>query len=307
MKKKIFITFAVVIIILVVILGFAVNYLFNYAVVSGKKEFIKSDSPLKQEKKWAFSQGQSKEISILSDDGLKLSGKYIENKTKTKTDKVAVVAHGYMGEGNAMGDYAKIFYDLGYDVLIPDNRGHGKSEGKYVGFGWLDRLDYLKWLDEILRIKGKSADIGLFGVSMGASTVMMTSGESLPQQVKWLIADCGFESVDKELVFQLNDMFSLPAFPLIPLTSAYTKIRAGYSFYEASATKQLKKNNLPLLLIHGKKDDFVPIEAAYTLYNATKGPKQLEVFDDAKHATSFKSDPKRYKKAIKEFVLPMEN
>lgn len=300
MKKRIFVTILIICSILVLVLGISVNYLFNYAIVTGKKEFIKQENPVKLEKKWAFSTNHSENLKITSNDNLKLSAKFISQEKPSK--KVAIVAHGYMSEGNAMADYAKMFFDMGYNVLVPDNRGHGKSEGKYVGFGWQDRIDYLKWIHQMIEKNGEDCEIVLFGVSMGASTIMMTSGEKLPEQVKALIADCGFNSVANELSYQLKEMFGLPAFPLIPLTSLYTKIRVGYSFYEASALKQLEKNKLPLLLIHGDQDDFIPVEFVYTLKEATKGEKQVEIFKGAKHATSFNSDSKRYKKIVKIFL-----
>ena len=137
---------------------------------------------------------------------------------------------------------------------------------------------------------------------MGASTVMMTSGEELPPQVKLVIADCGYDTVKNELSYQLKEMFNLPAFPLIPLTSAYSKIKAGYSFNEASATERLKKNHLPILLIHGDKDTFVPTEFVYSLYDAANEPKELVIFEGADHAESFKSDKEKYKKTISEFL-----
>ena len=300
MKKKIIITFCVFFVLIVAGLGFGVNYMFNYAIVSGDKDFIKSENVAKLEKKWAFSEGNLSERSIMSDDGLKLNARYVTQPKETNT--TVIVAHGYMSDGLAMGQYAEMFYKMGYDVLVPDNRGHGTSEGKYVGFGWLDRLDYVKWIDEVLKEKGAEEEIILFGVSMGASTVMMTSGEKLPPQVKLIIADCGYDTVQNELTYQLDEMFSLPAFPIVPLTSMYTDMKVGYNFKEASASKQLAKNKLPLLLIHGDKDTFVPTKFVYNLYDATKGPKEMVLFEGADHAESFKSNPEKYETTITEFI-----
>ncbi|MEG0254263.1 MAG: alpha/beta hydrolase [Vagococcus sp.] len=300
MKKRIIIIFSVLFVCLLIGLGYGVHYLFDFAVVSGEKEFIKQENTVKLEQKWKFSDNHLEKIKIKSNDDLSLSARLISQEKQSK--KVAIVAHGYMSEGYAMPDYANMFYEMGYDVLVPDNRGHGESEGKYVGFGWQDRMDYQQWIEKMIQLNGEDIDIVLFGVSMGASTVMMTSGETLPHQVKAIIADCGYTSVADELSYQLNDMFNLPSFPLIPLTSLYTKVLVGYSFYEASTVEQLKKNKLPLLLIHGDQDDFVPTEFVYTLRDATKGSKQVEIFKGANHATSFKTDSKRYKKLVKSFL-----
>lgn len=110
---------------------------------------------------------------------------------------------------------------------MPDARGHGKSEGDYIGFGWDERKDYLQWINRIIK-KDPQSEIVLHGVSMGAATVMMTSGEKLPDNVKAFVEDCGYSSVKGELGYQLKEMFNLPAFPLIPVTSLVTKVRAGY-------------------------------------------------------------------------------
>lgn len=191
-----------------------------------------------------------------------------------KSDKTVIVAHGYMGNAETMANYAKMFHDLGYNVLVPDARGHGRSEGDYIGFGWPERKDYVQWIDKILAETGQSQQIVLYGVSMGLATVMMTSGEKLPNNVKAIIEDCGYSSVDEELAYQLKDMFNLPSFPLIQVTSLITKIRAGYFLGEASAVDQLTKNTKPMLFIHGDADTFVPYNMLAKVYLCNKGTKR---------------------------------
>ncbi|AQP54519.1 alpha/beta hydrolase [Vagococcus penaei] len=300
MKKILVIILVVIVIIVVGGLGYATNYLFNYAIVPGEKDFLAKQDNIQQEKEWKFAQKKLTDVTLKSHDGLTLSGTWVNQEKTTK--KIAIVAHGYMQNASTMGQYAELFYRLGYDVLVPDNRAHGKSEGEYVGFGWLDRLDYLQWIDEVIQTKGKDCEIVLFGVSMGAATVMMTSGEKLPSQVKAIVEDCGYDSVTNELAHQLKEMFHIPAFPLIPLTSLYTQIRAGYSFNQASAVKQLANNHLPTLFIHGDKDKFVPTSMVYKLYDATKGPKELIIFEGSGHAKSLADHPKEYEKVISNFL-----
>ena len=115
-----------------------------------------------------------------------------------------------------MSPYAYKYYTLGYHLLMPDLRGHGKSEGNYIGMGWHDRLDILKWIEFILK-EDKEAEILLHGVSMGAATVMMVSGEDLPPNVKVIIEDCGYTSAKDQLSYKLKSMFKLPSFPFINL------------------------------------------------------------------------------------------
>ncbi len=199
--------------------------------------------------------------------------------------------------------YAKYYHEaLGFNVLMPDARGHGKSEGDYIGFGWHERKDTAQWIDYVLDRNGTDNEIALHGVSMGSATVLMTSGEDLPEQVKTVIADCGYTSALDILSYQLGEMYSLPSFPLIQSTSLLTKIRAGFSFAEASALEQVKKTSLPIFFIHGKEDAFVPVEMVYELYEAANGEKELYIVPDAEHGNAYDADPETYENKVKEFL-----
>ncbi|MGA5591434.1 alpha/beta hydrolase [Enterococcus mundtii] len=289
-----------------VVLVFAGNYFYNYAVVPSEKDFLEGDTPgttktneESSAQSWFANPDNRKEWQQTSTDGLKLSAIYLP---ATDSHKTAIVAHGYMGNAETMANYAKMFHDLGYNVLVPDARGHGKSEGDYIGFGWHERKDYVKWIDQVLETNGQSEEIVLYGISMGAATVMMTSGESLPTNVKAIIEDCGYSSVNEELAYQLNELFSLPPFPLIQVTSLMTKIRAGYFFGEADAIKQLEKNQLPMLFIHGDADTFVPYEMLDKVYQATNGPKEKYIVPGAEHAKAYSIDPDNYQKTVSSFL-----
>ncbi|GKS54278.1 alpha/beta hydrolase [Enterococcus mundtii] len=289
-----------------VVLVFAGNYFYNYAVVPSEKDFLEGDTPgttktneESSAQSWFANPDNRKEWQQISTDGLKLSAIYLP---ATDSHKTAIVAHGYMGNAETMANYAKMFHDLGYNVLVPDARGHGKSEGDYIGFGWHERKDYVKWIDQVLETNGQSEEIVLYGISMGAATVMMTSGESLSTNVKAIIEDCGYSSVNEELAYQLNELFSLPPFPLIQVTSLMTKIRAGYFFGEADAIKQLEKNQLPMLFIHGDADTFVPYEMLDKVYQATNGPKEKYIVPGAEHAKAYSIDPENYQKTVSSFL-----
>ena len=293
-----------IILILVIVLIAAGNYFYSYAVVPAKKDFLASGSEKKSAERiraedWFNDKNNRSDWQLTSNDGLKLSAYYLP--AKKEQHKTAIIAHGYMGQATDMPHYAKIYHDLGYNVLMPDARGHGKSEGDYIGFGWDERKDYLQWINRIIK-KDPQSEIVLHGVSMGAATVMMTSGEKLPDNVKAFVEDCGYSSVKGELGYQLKEMFNLPAFPLIPVTSLVTKVRAGYFFGEADTIKQLKKNTRPMLFIHGDKDDFVPYFMLDEVYKATKGPKEQYVVHGAKHAEALSSNPSMYQKKVTEFI-----
>lgn len=305
MKRWIKIIIALVVLIVVVLIG-AGLYFYNYAVVPSEKDFLADDTPgtnveKSPEETWFKEEGNREYWTITSDDGLKLQAIYLP--AKQKSDKTVIIAHGYMGNAETMGKFAKMYYDWGYNVLVPDARGHGKSEGDYIGFGWPERKDYLKWIDESIEKNGNDTQITLYGISMGAATVMMTSGEKLPENVKAIVEDCGYSSVNEELTYQLNDLFGLPPFPLVPVTSVITKVRAGYFFGEANTVKQLEKNQLPMLFIHGEADNFVPFSMLDEVYEATNGPKEKYIVPGAEHAKAYSVNPEKYKETVQSFLV----
>ena len=189
--------------------------------------------------------------------------------------------HGYMSKGNEMMWAAKPFADEKYNVLIPDLRGHGLSEGNYIGMGWDDRLDIIDWINYIIK-KNPDSKIILWGVSMGAATTMMTTGEELPKNVKVL--------------------FKLPTFPVLNAANTVCKIRAGYSFKDASCIKQLKKSKTPTLFIHGSADDFVPFSMLDVVYNAAACEKEKLVIEGAGHGLSSTVNTELYLNTINKFI-----
>lgn len=251
----------------------------------------------KEEKDW-FSKIR-KNVYINSKDGLKLHGYEIIN--ENGNGNYIIACHGYSGSANDMARYAKRYYSMGYSLIIPDARAHGTSEGHVRGMGWLERLDIPIWINKILS-EHEDAKIALFGISMGAATVMMTSGEELPKQVCAVIEDCGYSSAWDEFEKQLKNMFHLPSFPLMNVASIVTKIRGGYSLKEASAVNQLKKCKLPVLFIHGKDDQFVPFEMLDIVYDAATIEKEKLAVENAGHAMSSTKEPEIYWNTVKAFL-----
>lgn len=219
-----------------------------------------------------------------------------------QTNKSVIIAHGYKGNGETMANYAQMFHQLGYNVLLPDSRAHGESTGKYINFGWLDRLDFLDWINLLIEKTTPNAQIVLFGVSMGGATVEMISGEKLPSQVKALIADCGYSGIDDEMSYLLKRLYHLPKYPLLPMVNFINRRRLGFNLNDVSSVDQLKKNHLPIFFIHGEKDVYVPTEMVNQNYEATTAPKEKWIVKNASHAESFWVNPKNYKRHIASFL-----
>ncbi|MDT0122193.1 alpha/beta hydrolase [Paenibacillus sp. RRE4] len=286
-------------------------YFFKTAIRRTPKTFLADNPNLKTEVEdelistvadlqWLDAQ-DTKTVTIQSQDGLRLFGTWLSSKNKSAS--TVILAHGYSGKGREMAGFARFYAEtLGYHVLMPDDRGHGQSEGEVIGFGWLDRKDYVQWIGWVLGHVGLNTDIVLHGISMGGATVLMTGGEELPDQVRAIISDCAYTSVEEELTFQLKQLYKLPPFPFIPVTSLITKWKAGYSFKEASALKQLAKVNVPVLFIHGEADTFVPTEMVYRLYEACKAEKELLTIPRAGHGTAYQVDREKYEAVLEAFL-----
>lgn len=310
MKRKITVSVVALFLVVVVSLLFAGNYFYSQAVQRGTEIVLHSEAEslnelaseedqahFKKAQNW-FDEQQPKILNVETDDGFEVEAQFIEQ--EKPSHKGVILAHGFRNTGEDMGKLAKFYYDQGFDILLPDARGHGESEGDYIGFGWHDRLDIKMWA-EYLTTYGEDQII-LHGDSMGAATVLMTSGEELPDEVKGIIADSAYSSVKEELAHQLKHIYNLPAFPLISVTSLVTNVRAGFTFGEASVIDQVEKNTRPLFLIHGDADDLVPTVMSEQIYDAAAGEKELWIVPNAGHTDSYKNETIEFEKRAQAFL-----
>ena len=256
-----------------------------------------NDKNLNDAQKWLEEKSNYSDKYIESYDKLQLHSYVVSQ----NSNKWAIVVHGYGGSGKLMSDKSKYFYDMGYNVLIPDLRGHGKSEGDYIGMGWKDRLDIISWINFIIK-ENPNAEIVLHGTSMGAATVLMTSGENLPSNVKAIVADCAYTSAWDEFSYQLETYLKVPSYYILNVTNMVTKLKAGYSLKEASALECVKKATVPILYIHGDKDKFVPYSMMDKLYDATNSPKEKLTIEGGEHANSDLVSPFLYWLTVEDFL-----
>ncbi|MGF9853557.1 alpha/beta hydrolase [Bacillus paramobilis] len=311
--KKIIIILVVLLLLVIVYLAIG-NFFYNRGLnAKQKKDFLAGSSHLakstnvstdllilNEEKNAEFlSKYQPKIKNIRSFDNLKLTG--YEYMNEQSSHKWAIVVHGYYGRASDMTKYIRHFNEKDYNVIAPDLRGHGNSEGNYIGMGWHDRKDIILWIQQILK-RDPGAEIALFGISMGGATVMMTSGEELPPNVKVIIEDCGYTSVMDEFTFQLKELFHLPKFPVMNAANTVAKLRANYNLEDASSVKQVMKSKTPILFIHGDADTFVPFEMLDELYNAAKIEKEKLIIPGAGHGEAEKVDPDTYWNTLWGFV-----
>ena len=250
-----------------------------------------------------LSSGQIRDTSLIGEGGYKLHAVYGPASDPAHAQGTAVVVHGYTDNHLCFLNLVRMYRDsLNYNVMVPDLHYHGYSEGKAVQMGWLDRLDVRRFGDMAHEIWGDDFLV-VHGVSMGAATTMMLSGDPLPDYYRAFVEDCGYSSVWDQFAHNLKDSFHLPPFPVLNSASIVCKNKYGWSFKEASSVDQLAKCERPMLFIHGDKDDFVPFEHLQKNYDAkVKGYKEMWVAPGSEHAMAYKDHPAEYTQHVRDFL-----
>ncbi|MCC8098009.1 MAG: alpha/beta hydrolase [Eubacterium sp.] len=282
-------------IILVFSAALAVIVLFSAAVMRGAVKYVL----VPYDSTGSSAELEENEVSIESFDGNRLVAK--EKRSETSHLWVILI-HGYRADYTMMNIYDAEYSAMGYNVLMTDNRAHGKSGGKYIGMRYLDKYDILSWIDYIIA-EDSEAKIVLHGSSMGAATALMVSSqEDLPDNVTAVISDSSYVSAESYLTWKLKQTFHLPSFPVIPLANLGFKIFAGYYMTDASALEAVEISSIPTLFIHGTDDQTVPVDDVYTLYDNAVCPKELYVAEGAGHGEAVQINKEEYFNRVFNFI-----
>lgn len=235
----------------------------------------------------AIKDSESEMWTITAQDGAKLVGRYYHN---AEGAPVVIMFHGYRSSAvrDGMGAF-KVCRECGYNILMIDQRAHRESGGKEITFGVKERYDCVDWIHYVIEKCGKDTKIILIGLSMGASTVMMATGLDLPENVKGVIADCGY-STPKDILRTVIKMMKLPVGLAYWFVRLSAKIYGKFDLESASATEALAKCKVPVLFIHGEADDFVPCEMSRVNYEACVSEKELFTVPGAGHGMSYLTD-----------------
>jgi len=210
--------------------------------------------------------------------------------------------HGY--NGTSRRDFsggARFLIDEGHNVLLIDERAHSKSEGHSITFGIKERYDCLTWINYILDKFGKDKKITLYGISMGAATVLMASELNLPENVTAIIADCPYSS-PKEIIKKSSADMGYPPKLVYPLIFLASRIFAHFDLNAATAADAVKNAKAPILIIHGEDDRFVPCEMSREIAQANEKLIRRETFPEAGHGLSFVVDRNRYVSTVRSFL-----
>lgn len=242
---------------------------------------------------------ECEQVSIKSRDGLTLRGRYYPLPGSKMTE---IQFHGY--RGTARRDFAGGGIEAlhkGNNLLLIDQRAHGESEGGTITFGIMERYDCLEWI-KFANERIPDGEIFLFGISMGAATVLMASELDLPDNLRCIVADCPYSSPEQIIRRVIREMH-LPTCIAFPLLRLGGRIFGGFDICSASPVEAVRRTRVPILLVHGEADSFVPCDMSREIYEACASPlKKRITFPQADHGVSFLTDRDRYMREVIEFT-----
>ena len=238
------------------------------------------------------------EMTVQTPDGLTLRGRYYEH---TSDAPVEILFHGYRGfsERDMCGAVQRCF-SVGHSALLVDQRAGGRSDGHVITFGVRESEDALLWVEAVTRRFGADRPVILAGVSMGATTVMLAAGRTLPPNVVGALADCGFSRA-RDIIKKVIRQLRLPADLLYPLVRLGAMLYGGFDPNRADAVEAMKRCRVPIIFFHGDADDFVPCEMSEELYAACAAPKRLVVTPGAGHGLCYPAAVEEYVAAVRAF------
>ena len=240
-----------------------------------------------------------RELTLTSYDGLRLHACWIPAE---KARGTIVFFHGW--HSSIVGDFSPSmpqYHDMGFNLLLTDQRAQNGSEGRFITFGIRESRDVAPWVELHNRTFG-ACPVFLAGLSMGATTVLMAAGEKLPDNVRGIIADCGFTSPWEIMADVARTRAHLPAFPLLYLVNFWCRTLGGFDARENSTVRAMEKNCLPVFLAHGEADNFVPCRMSREAYDAARCPKTLLTVPGAGHGRSYLVQKERYINMLSEFL-----
>lgn len=302
--------FAVILIILIFILIFYVTttvFLFRYAILRKKErhkkakkhsENVKTVRRMEKGKtdKNNFLSSDFKTLEITSFDGVMLSALYLPAENPKGT---VILFHGF--HSTPVWDFSEsfpYFSSLGFNLIYPFQRGHGKSGGKYVTYGINEGHDAVLWAETANSLLGCEKPIYVGGISLGCTTVLMGAGVGYPDNVKGIIADCGFIS-PHGIFTEVMKKSGLPPAPFVWLFGILCRKIADFDIKGYSTLEALENTDIPIAFIHGECDKLIPCKTTLTVYNAYKGEKHLLTVKNAPHATSYSHGRTEYEAILK--------
>lgn len=238
-------------------------------------------------------------VTVRSYDGLKLVGKLYEGDPGAP---LILFFHGYRStaERDASGGF-QLCREKGWHILMVDERALGESEGQEITFGIRERFDCQTWAEYAAKRFGPETPIFIWGISMGASTVLMASELPMPESVRGIVADCGFDA-PSTIIAETARRRGWPVGIACQFVDWGARIFGGFRMDEASALDSVTRARLPILLVHGEEDEIVPFEMVHAIKEACASPVQILTVPKAAHGISWYVDMPTYQMALIRFM-----
>ena len=238
-------------------------------------------------------------VTIRSTEGLSLSGRYYHIQDGAP---LVIGFHGY--RSHPLTDFSggsELIFQMGYNLLLPDQRAHHSSEGRAISFGIQERWDVKSWAEYAVERFGSNVQILLMGISMGGATVLMASELPLPEQVRGIVSDCPY-AIPEAIILEVGKKEHYPPKLIRPFLHIGAKIYGGFTLNETDAVQAVKNTRLPILIIHGEADGFVPCSMSAEVQQANPKMVQRITIPGADHGISYLVDTPRYAAAVKAFI-----
>ncbi|MBW5389082.1 alpha/beta hydrolase [Brachyspira hampsonii] len=305
MQYILYIILSIIILLLLILIIISNHFVNKLLIKTNKKLFERKESTKEEseekkrikEKRRIWFESSQKDVYTVSDDNLKLHAHFINNNSNV----YVIIVHPYEGRGSYMKYFIEKFYNMGFNILAIDLRTHGESEGKIYSLGYLERLDVLAWI-KYINDNYNNAQIILYGISMGANSVMMCCNEDGANNVKAIIEDAGFTNAYEQLKRRLDIAYNFSFLPIVEATSLMAKIRLGFSFKDIDIKKRVAVSKIPILFIHGDKDELVDYNMVNKLYDACSSQKEKLIIKDGNHISAVFSNEDLYWNTIKNFI-----
>ena len=259
---------------------------------------LTSDDQMSQDETWFK---QTSETQQWSKNEIVRFGRYLPATDSKQTVLLVPDEIGFSQTGAYA--LARYYHEADFNVLLIERRGQDRSGG-VRNYGWLDRLDILEWTKRLVAENGDDTRIVYHGLGVGAATVLLAAGETIPMQVRAVVAEGAYARLDDWFSFLADEQIHYPALPSLTVASMWNKGEQDFFFGDVSVTRQATKIRVPTMFIHGLKDDLVPVRMMYEMYQAKTGLKQLYPVRDAGHDETYTIDPDNYEKRLRLFLQP---
>lgn len=260
---------------------------------------IKGEFSTTENKKWLTSEAE--DIFIEKSDGHKLHALRVNNRNVSHS--YILIYHPVSVTSADMADYAYHFYNIGFNVILPDLRGCGQSDYSEITFGATEGEDILLWIDRIIS-EDKDASVILFGVGAGGSAVLSVCDRELPENVKGIIEDSGYDSLKDAFKNNIEKYYNKKSFPALLIADKYAESKYGFSFSDVSMRDKVHNSTLPILFIHGGDDSIVPVSHSNDMYEVCPavGTDHL-LISGATHCRAMQTNTEKYWRIVDEFVV----